>query len=619
MVKLEKKAPSFSFWGIIVIVMVFAFVSAILFVELYGVQANRYTNRIDLLPKENAITKTDALSKLKKDTLFIWDGNDGASSDAYEQFCVMLDDMKVSRQEIDVSKQSIPDFYNYERVIVLLADLTPMGTKLLDLCQYVYDGNHAWFPMTLEDNVYFSAIASYIGVDQIGPTYHATEKIYLYDGFMIGGGRAIELTDPFESSRVFVLAKNTTTYATAEHEGGLPLVWTAQYGKGHFVLDNIGIYDKVMRGFYSASYSLMDPVCAYPVINASTFYLDDFPSQIPGGTNEYIQKDYGTTTRDFYINIWWPDMMNFSDKYGLKYTGLAIQSYDSSTDGSTEKLNDTGVFTNFGNMLLRKGGELGYHGYNHQPLCLDDQHYKESALGYSYWASLDAMHEAFDELVDLCDNLFPDTPFTVYVPPSNILSREGKDFLMSEYKHIRTISGIYFEDAMFEDEDCTCLQEYEVLENGVVDQPRVISGCILDTFQNVAAISELNMHFVNNHFTHPDDALDPERGATLGWAELTKRFDSFLSWLYSSAPGLRNLTGSETSAAVQRFVAAAPEMTYTGNNYNITIDNFYDNVYFLVRFNEKQPVSTDGGTLTHITGNLYLLEATESVVDISLK
>ena len=56
-------------------------------------------------------------------------------------------------------------------------------------------------------------------------------------------------------------------------------------------------------------------------------------------------------------------MMNLSDKYGVKYTGLAIECYDDAIDGTTDATPDTGTFLNFGNMLLRKGGEIGYHGY----------------------------------------------------------------------------------------------------------------------------------------------------------------------------------------------------------------------------------------------------------------
>ncbi|MEI2660149.1 MAG: DUF2194 domain-containing protein [Bifidobacterium adolescentis] len=38
----------------------------------------------------------------------------------------------------------------------------------------------------------------------------------------------------------------------------------------------------------------------------------------------------------------------------------------------------------------------------------------------------------------------------------------------------------------------------------------------------LAAESELNMHFVSTHFMHPDDMLDPDRGAKEGWAVYRK-------------------------------------------------------------------------------------------------
>ena len=419
-------------------------------------------------------------------------------------------------------------------------------------------------------------------------------------------------------ARTVSLAKSAEVFATAETEKGVPLVWRNHYGEGTFVVANIGIYEKAMRGFYASAYSLLADTCAYPVINASVFYLDDFPSQIPSGNSEYIMRDYHTTIRDYYINVWWPDMMNFADKYCIKYTGLAIESYDDNIDGSLVSATDTSTFINFGNMLLRKGGELGYHGYNHQPLCLGNSDYK-GLYSYKTWLSEQAMKTAFDELVDLCEELFPDTEFCLYVPPSNLLSVEGRAFLLKNYPYIKTISGIYFDDAEYSELDFNCMQEFDVDENGVVDQPRIISGFILDEFQSIAAISELNMHFINSHFTHPDDALDPERGAELGWETLKNRFDEYLSWLYTSAPTIRNMTGTEASAAVQRFVAAVPRTVTTEDKVVITIDNFYDDAQLLVRFNTGTPVDVQGGTLTHMTGDLYLLSATQSVVNITLK
>lgn len=608
----------FSFKGILVILLIFSLISAVLFVELSGIRAKRYTAALELMPQDKIVTKDEALASLDKKALLLHSSKDTTSCIAYEQFAVILEDMKVGHITVDLAKDTMPSFNGFSQIIVLLSDLTPLAQSVTDLCSFVHSGGAAWFPLVLETNVYSSAISQAIGIDDLSPDYYVVESIYPHEDFMIGGGRAFAVSDPFESSLTVVLSDDAKVYANADGPDGVPLVWKKEYGCGVFVIDNIGMYDKAMRGFYAASYSLLSDVCVYPVINSSTFYLDDFPSQIPSGNSEYIQRDYHTTIRDFYINIWWPDMMNFADQYGLKYTGLAIESYDDHVDGTADAAPDTGTFLNFGNMLLRKGGELGYHGYNHQPLVLGNKDYR-GLYDYKTWESVSAMKMAFDDLASLCDTLFPDAKFALYVPPSNMLSDEGREFLIREYPHIRTISGIYFDDIADAELDLGCTQEFSVDKNGIVDQPRVISGFILDNFQNLAAISELNLHFANSHFTHPDDALDPERGAELGWGEMKRRFDGYLTWLYESAPGLRNLTGTEASAAVQRFAAVSPITEYTDSGIKITIGNFCDEAQFLVRFNEKLPENVVGGKLTHLTGGLYLLCAVTDTVEITLK
>ena len=80
---------------------------------------------------------------------------------------------------------------------------------------------------------------------------------------------------------------------------------------------NLGIYVKAVRGIFSAAYSLLSDCTIYPVINGSAFYLDDFPSPVPGGNGEYIYRDYGINVRDFYANIWWPDILALAEKYGV--------------------------------------------------------------------------------------------------------------------------------------------------------------------------------------------------------------------------------------------------------------------------------------------------------------
>lgn len=611
-----RKFSSFRFKGMIVVMLVFALITVVLFVERSGINYNYNNPAIELMPEEKIVTKADANKSLKKTTLVFWDSTQEASADALAEFEVIFADMKVGYKAVDLSRTEFPDLSDYDTAVVLMSDLFPFGQEIINLIEWVEGGGRVQFALTLQKNIYSSAIESALGILESSWDNAFLESIYIDKDFMVGGGRKFVVEDSYDSAwAVQVDSKKVKVHAYIGNENKTPLIWETKYGKGKIVVDNIGLCEKVTRGFYAASYSLLDDVCVYPVINASVFYLDDFPSQIPQGKNEYIARDYETTTRDFYVNIWWPAMMNHADKYGIKYTGLAIIGYDDNVDGTTPSEPDEGTFLNFGNMLLRQGGEIGYHGYNHQPLCMSECDYR-GLYDYKTWQSSDAMESAFDSLVEVCDELFPEVPVTLYVPPSNIMSKVGEKFLLETYPYIKTISGIYFPDGDFE---FGCTQEFEVLPNGAVYQPRIISGCDLTPYMELALVSELNMHYINSHFTHPDDALDPERGAELGWEKLSEKFDGYLNYLYTSAPSIRNFTGSETSAAVQRYVATSVKKEIKDGKLVLKINNFCDEAQLFVRFNEEEFTSVDGGSLTHLAGNLYLLQADKDVVTIDLK
>ena len=348
------------------------------------------------------------------------------------------------------------------------------------------------------------------------------------------------------------------------------------------------------------------------MINGSVFYLDDFPSPVPNGDGTYVKRDYGTSIADFYTNIWWPDMIALATAHNVQYTGVIIENYEDETDGETERQDDVQRFQYFGNMILHQGGELGYHGYNHQPLSLSDTDYGD-ALPYKTWTSFSAMEKAMKELMDFGKEMFPETTMSVYVPPSNVLSEAGRKLLGSLYPKIRTIASNYFSG------DYAYVQEFEVAEDGIVEQPRIISGAIIDDYMQMAALSELNMHFVNTHFMHPDDLLDEDRGAALGWEKLKNRLDEYMTWLNEAAPALRNLTGSQLSGAIERYGALTVEKDITDKEVHLHLGNFYDQAYLMVRMNKGTPVRVTGGDLTQAAGNLYLLSAEQEDVYIEFE
>ena len=602
-----KEWKQFRYWGIFLVFIGFLGLSVALFIERQGIgyqipeQAYTYLTGA-------VVTADQAQSQVPVNTLVVTDSRDPSSMLAKEQFQQIFKDMKVGYNLIDIAKDSFPDVKSYEKVVMLVSQLDDLDQELIALRDWVESGGYVQFALTLQKSSHLSLIEQALGIKQSQAEHGLVDKLYIEPDFMIGGGREYIIEEPFDSALKVDLSEKAKVHVSRkEGPGVLPLIWEHAYGKGKFVIDNFGIYNKVTRGLYAASYNLMGKVASYPVINGSVFYLDDFPAPVPSGDGKYVKRDYNLNVADFYTNIWWVDMLSFVDKYGIKYTGATIENYEDDTSGNVHGQDDISRFVYFGNMLLRSGGEIGYHGYNHQPLSPKSLDYK-GVYSYNTWEE-SAMVSAMKELVRFNEELFPNVEKSVYVPPSNVLSAEGRKVLVEEIPEIKTIASNYFPGDFAYD------QEFEWASDGMVEQPRIISGGMLDDFMQLAAFSELNMHFVNSHFIHPDDTLDVDRGAELGWAVLKSNLEHYISWLKSAAPDLRDLTGSQLSGAIQRYSALVPKQELTATGIEWTFDHFYDEVYLFVRINEGQVGShVNGGTLTHLTGNLYLLKARQAKV-----
>ena len=56
---------------------------------------------------------------------------------------------------------------------------------------------------------------------------------------------------------------------------------------------------------------------------------------------------------------------------------------------------------------MANGGELGYHGYNHQPLSPSSVNYGEKYASYKTWRDKAAMKASLSELIRFVNQLFP--------------------------------------------------------------------------------------------------------------------------------------------------------------------------------------------------------------------
>ena len=612
---IRDRAGRFRWMGLLVVWAVFIVMAAVLLVERAGVQYSAGQHKLGMLAANDAVPASSAIFGQKPTCLVITDSDQAGVEDVKEQFDQILLDMKIAHRDVDLAldgTDAIPSLTSFDRVILLMPSLDGLGTHLSDIMSWVSAGGSLMLAMPPDNSSYLQVIAPKIGIESAGYDYVKAESIVPSEDFMLGGGERYELSDPFDSSLSVSLRETARVWAMTG-DAGAPLIWSNDCGSGRTVVCNIGIYDKVMRGFYAAAISLLGDTTAYPVINSAVFFLDDFPSPVPSGDGTYIKRDYGLSIADFYTKVWWPDLQKLAQKYGIRYTGVMIENYEDAVN-QTEPARqpDTTQFRYFGGMLLQMGGELGFHGYNHQPLALWDTDYGTLYV-YKTWKNKETLVASLNELIAFQDEVLPNAHGSVYVPPPNILSARARKLIGTDVPRIKTIASTYFEDGT----DLPYVQEFGVASDGIVEQPRIVSGGMVDdSYMRLAAVSELNMHYVSTHFMHPDDLLDPDRGAKEGWEVYKGGLVDYLEWLTKSAPDLRHQTASECSGAIQRFSSITVSVDTSADAWTLSLGNFHDEAWLMFRANNGEPGAVTGGELTHLTGNLYLLKANDKTVTI---
>ena len=609
------KWKRFRWQGLVKVWAVFMAIALVLLVESLGVHYGATRFDITYLDRDKAIPAANAIAGEKATNLLVIDSSQEGVSDAESMLDRVFLDMKVPTVTVDLAQgDEIPALKQYQTMVIAMPNLDPLGEHVLQIMQWVKKGGGVMFAMTPEKTGYLDVIGPQIGIESSAYKYVAIEGIAPSEDFMLGGGQTYMFSDPFESSLSVALNDRAQVEAVSSN-GRTPLVWRSSVESGTAVMCNIGIYVKVFRGFYASAFSLLSSAMAYPVINSAAFYLDDFPSPVPSGNGKYIKRDYNISISEFYSQVWWPDLVRLAERYGIRFTGVMIENYGDDTKDDPVRQTDNTQFEYYGGLLLRQNGEIGYHGYNHQPLVLPNTDYGNE-YAYVQWPNRKAIVDSLNELIAFQKAVLPAATSSVYVPPSNILSSEGRQIIGEDVPQIRAIASMFLPS----DSSLGYVQEFGVAADGVVEAPRIVSGSMVNnSYMRLAAVSELNMHYVSTHFMHPDDLLDEDRGAKEGWETYRKGLEDYLDWLEQSAPSIRMQTGTECAAAVQRFSGLTVSMATSDDSWDLHLGNLIDQGWLMFRANNGTPGRVRGGSLTKLTGNLYLLKATSATVHIERK
>ncbi|MGG3887670.1 DUF2194 domain-containing protein [Metabacillus fastidiosus] len=520
-----------------------------------------------------------------------------------------LDYMK---KETDVvTLDNVPvSFDKYKNIIIAFEEIGQLN-HLSVLEAYVAEGGKVFFAIRPEINGSLENLYRKLGIYEIGEFINP-DGMELTSNVLVKSDHLVMKKEEIaENSSLSVgLEDRCTIYAKSIDQ--IPLLWDVSYREGKFMVFNGSILGtKENRGLISGALSMLNETYIYPVMNMKITYIDDFPAPVPEGRNEQIYDEYQRDIPSFYRDIWWPDMLKMAAKYDVKYTGLVIQTYDDKiTPPYKTKEQQRNNFIQYGRELLKMGGEIGIHGYNHQSLTVNTKAVKD--LGYNAWKNQKDMEGALNTTEDYMKELFPNYDMKTYVPPSNRIDEVGKAALHNAIPSINTISSLYLTD----DIEYTTVQEFE--KAGVfLHLPRITSGYHYTNKMEWIIANGVTSLGVFSHFIHPDDVLDEQRSSNKKWSELGKEYDQLLHHTYTNYPWLQSMVAKEASNKLANYLAADIYIKEKDNRVFITIDRFAGEMNFLFR-TKKKIADIENCEIQKIDKDVYLVKAEQETIEIGL-
>ena len=583
---------------------------------LFKLQKNTYAQEHEAAGMVTAIPR-DEINQKERDTFgIIIHSSDKNSILLKNQLSKALRHMKKDFEIIDAA------FINninkdYGSFVICVRDLDLLR-NMDEIIDYAYGGGSILFAVSPELDSTYYRIYRKMGIADGGEIVDAPGIKLISDVMIKGKNTAIGRDFISNTAITAALDNKATLHATSID--GLPLLWEVPYGNGKIVVFNgTMLNEKRSRGLFSAAVTLLKDTYIYPILNIRSMFIDDFPAPLPDDDNALIKEKYNRSVKAFIRDVWWPDMLRIGAAYGLRYTGVAIMSYDNIV--APPFLNNSRVDTLnmklYGKELLQNGGELGMHGYNHQSLVIKGdftEKYTRDVLGYNIFNSVDDVSESIRSFLSIFNSIYQNYVITCYVPPSNVLGYEARKTLKKELPGLETVASIYYNNL----EEGSYDQEFEVAEDGVVEYPRLTYGFLKDELNDWAVLNGVNELGVVSHFCHPDDTLDIERNKGKYWDEMAYEFEGFFKMIEDKYPWLRNMTMTNAGRAAKSFLTAETFIDYRENEINGYINGMATDYYFILK-TDKKAYAQKGCLIEKISDGTYLVCAREMKYTVGLK
>lgn len=514
------------------------------------------------------------------------------------------------------------DIQNYKGILIATLNYKNLLKDVFyEIKEYVKDGGSLIILVNSRNNPF----NEFSGIVELGD-YKESNGIK-FNKKIFPGLTELPLTDNSIVVSTLDLKLNKASEIIATTADSSTLIFETKVGDGRVIYSNSMIFlDRFSSGLLIQLISYSSDYFIQSIINTKLVNIDDFPAPFPDGKMPIIFDKYKMETRRFFKEIWWPEILEIAKKSNLIYTGFIIGTYEDITDHehfSTISGNEIQDKIYFGRQLLSHGGEIGIHGYNHQPLGL----YSEIGQNYDYknWKSREDMNKSMEVLVEDMNIQYKGIKPRSYAPPSNIIGKTGKETLKEVVPSIDVLAGLYTGSGkkgvlitdIGWDKDVPSL----------FNIPRFSSGFIYNDSMMYSVYNGIAVNGIFHHFFHPDDILDKERGEGKTWDVLKDEFLVYINNVNDKFGFLRAQTVTQSFRDILKTEKTNKYTTRTKTNKKDEIEIYYENFpgksYNFFRVRDKKIKSIEGGKIAFLsfdgTTNLYFLEVNKNKIKIILE
>ncbi|MCI8292599.1 MAG: DUF2194 domain-containing protein [Hespellia sp.] len=442
-------------------------------------------------------------------------------------------------------------------------------------------------------------LQNFLGINGVREKNVTAAGLHLYGGFLLGGEQFYRAEDEeAEEKRQdmqlefpwYLLATGTKTYMSGiiEEEGAdymnyPPIIWRNNL-ESAFVFVINGDYMEGIEGLglLSAMSAQTKEYEIYPVVNAQNLVILNYPGLAEENKKE-MRRRYNRSSSNVLRDIVWPDIMTAYEKSGFGLSAMIAPQYNYEDGNLPEQ--DKLIY--YMKLLNEKRAEAGLSG-----LCISDT----------------GLTEKLREDDKLIQKTLPEYRFTSFyaadLPEEEIRTVLSEDILSD----IRTVV----------EDDCGDGEIIGYMSDQVTKQSVLSDGLrytYSEDFRNKCVETALGYSSV---YVDVAEVIYPADNGNETWREISKSLAGDLYENWKEFHAFSGTTVSECDSRIRNFLSLEYQVNQSGNKISLEVSNFEETVWFLLRMNLDTDVRIEGGKLKAVEEGVYLIEAENENVVLTL-